>query len=492
MTINPATRGRPRSTGEQACSRCARQVTKTYRLGTDRCCGICYRAALHQRGRCTACSRARLVPGRDAAGNQLCVDCAGIPRDFHCTSCGTETYLLRARHCARCVLHADLQILLAPAIRTDHRVQLLAGVLEASDRPESILTWMRAGTAARALLGSIADGSTELTHESLDQHGTARHAAHIRQLAEHHGILEPRDRYLGYFQHWIQQTLAAIDDASIRQPIEQFATWHHLNRIRHLHGKRTSLQSAAHTAKQDISTSVKFLTWLRDERDRTLADCRQEDIDLWLATGNTTRSLARTFIVWAIKARLCPPLDFPHRQTREEPTISQQQRLGWIRWLLTGEHETLPYRVCGILLLLYAQPITRLVQLRTDQIKHDGEHVTIRLGIHEIPVPEPFAAMLLRHLQNRPNLQTGNHGHSIWLFPSTRAGSHLHPGTVTTRLQRLGIPLLATRNRVLRDLVAEVPAPIVADTLGYSYAAAERHVASAGSHYGHYVTRNGS
>lgn len=121
MTINPATRsttrGRPRSSGEQACSRCARQVTKTYRLSTDRCCGICYRAALHQHGRCTACNRTRLVPGRDAAGTPLCVDCGGIPRDFHCSSCGTETYLLRARHCARCVLHDDLQTLLAPASR---------------------------------------------------------------------------------------------------------------------------------------------------------------------------------------------------------------------------------------------------------------------------------------------------------------------------------------------------------------------------------------
>jgi hypothetical protein len=38
--------------------------------------------------------------------------------------------------------------------------------------------------------------------------------------------------------------------------------------------------------------------------------------------------------------------------------LTQEQRLAWTKELLRGEPDTLAYRVAGILLLLYAQPLT--------------------------------------------------------------------------------------------------------------------------------------
>jgi len=43
--------------------------------------------------------------------------------------------------------------------------------------------------------------------------------------------------------------------------------------------------------------------------------------------------------------------------------LTQNQRLAWIKELLTGDAESLPYRVAGILLLLYAQPLVRIAAL---------------------------------------------------------------------------------------------------------------------------------
>ena len=47
-----------------------------------------------------------------------------------------------------------------------------------------------------------------------------------------------------------------------------------------------------------------------------------------------------------------------HRQPLPSGVLTQEQRLAWTKELLCGEPDTLAYRVAGILLLLYAQPLT--------------------------------------------------------------------------------------------------------------------------------------
>jgi hypothetical protein len=87
--------------------------------------------------------------------------------------------------------------------------------------------------------------------------------------------------------------------------------------------------------------------------------------------------------------------------------------------------------------------------------------------------------MLRAHLANRPNLRTASGGRSPWLFPSTRAGRHLHPQTLMDRLRGMGIELQAARNTALRELVRDVPAPIAARLLGYSDQVTHKHAAAA-------------
>jgi hypothetical protein len=94
----------------------------------------------------------------------------------------------------------------------------------------------------------------------------------------------------------------------------------------------------------------------------------------------------------------------------------------------------------------------------------------ISLGTEPVPVPEPFAGMLTHHLHNRPNLRTaGGMIATPRLFPGHRPGKHLDAQTIMMRLRSLGINLLGARNSALGNLVAEVPPPLVAELLGYSY-----------------------
>lgn len=152
---------------------------------------------------------------------------------------------------------------------------------------------------------------------------------------------------------------------------------------------------------------MKFLVWLHETHQRTASACTQQDVDEWLATGPTTRSLIRTFFVVAKKTRLNTDVTIQHRTARSTPSLSQDQRLAWIQELLTGNSESLPYRVAGLLLLLYAQPLVKVVTFRTEMINDNDSAMTITLGQRSTDVPEPFASLLRTHIAARPNLRTG-------------------------------------------------------------------------------------
>jgi antirestriction protein ArdC len=55
---------------------------------------------------------------------------------------------------------------------------------------------------------------------------------------------------------------------------------------------------------------------------------------------------------------------------------------------------------------------------------------------------------------------------SSWLFPCGQPGRHISTGQLTQRLNRLGIRPNQARNTAFFQLAAEIPAAILARTLG--------------------------
>jgi hypothetical protein len=489
LTPRSTTRGRPRTTGAVICARCHRGVGRARTTWPEGpICGICYHQATRTHGTCPGCGQHRLLPGPpNNAGQPCCAPCAGIAQDFACARCGHQGEFYRRGICARCALREDLTGELLPGSPDPESIRQLIDALCAARRPESILTWKRS-TKVNALLHSLATGQTPLSHEALDTHGTGRHIEHLRALLVHHGLLPHRDHYLTLFQAWIQTKIDPLP-RHIAAVVEQFATWHHLKRIRAKADAAEPTQGPVHSAKQEITETIKFLTWLEATHQRTAASCTQQDLEAYLASGPTTRHAIRTFIVFAHSTRLNTNLSLGHRAARTTPALTQDQRLAWLAELLTGTSESLPYRTAGTLLLLYAQPLIRIAALGTSDITTTGDQLHLTLGKHPTPVPAPFAELLHQHLTTRPNLNTATGTDSPWLFPGTRAGAHLHPNTIRNRLRALGVNLLGARNRALADLVTEVPPPVIADALGYSHQVTFKHAAHAAEPWVRYAGR---
>ena len=72
--------------------------------------------------------------------------------------------------------------------------------------------------------------------------------------------------------------------------------------------------------------------------------------------------------MWTNKSNINAALRLDAAPARSSRLLTQDQRLAWVKELLTGDMESLPYRVAGTLLLLYAQPLMKIVALPTAAI----------------------------------------------------------------------------------------------------------------------------
>jgi hypothetical protein len=308
-----------------------------------------------------------------------------------------------------------------------------------------------------------------MTHEGLDG-VPGKPAEHLRALLQHHGHLPPRDPYLARFEQWIVTKLTGCP-------------------TRYANPSSTSPPGTTCAASAPKPPPVHLPAGRCTRPSRRASTCTQADVDEWLATGPTTRTAIRTFFLVAKKTRLNTKVAVQHRAARTSPSLTQDQRLAWINELLIGTSESLPYRVAGMLLLLYAQPLVKVATLKLNIIDEKPDGMSILLGQRPADVPEPFAQLLRDHIAQRPHLRTGAGSDSPWLFPSTLAGRHLHPNTVMHRLRDLGVNLLGARNRAIGELVLEVPPSVVAEALGYSPQVAFLHADKAAEPWARYAGR---
>ena len=313
-----------------------------------------------------------------------------------------------------------------------------------------------------------------------------RSVAYLRDLLMLHGVLPPVDRHLMLFQRWLGDTLAGIDRPEHRQVVERFAAWHVQRRL------RRSAEAGPVTAKQtqqaraEIRLAIAFLTWL-GERGRGLGTCGQADIDAWYAGAYTARRLTHAFLRWSMRNQLLTPVTIPNQNTTNPTPINQKQRLTTIRRLLTEDDIPLLTRLAATLMLLYAQPLTRIPRLRIDDVLHQDNEVSIQLGDPPSPVPEPFAGLLMQHIDQRLNLTTATNPDSRWLFPGRCGGQPMPPEAIESRLRQHRIPGLRGRTAAIQQLILQTPAPVVAKMLGYNPDHTARLVAEAGGTWNHYA-----
>ncbi|RYJ29059.1 hypothetical protein CU044_2152 [Streptomyces sp. L-9-10] len=423
---------------------------------------------------------------------QICSDCAGFMMSYRCSRCGEEGKLHGGRLCTRCTVADRLSQLLDDGTgRIRPELVPLADLLRTMDRPLSGLAWLDRNKerpdSTADWLRRLATGDIELTHEAFHSLEPWRAAAHLRELLMSCGVLPAVDKRICSLERWLIGHLADIPDPDHAQVIRRFATWEVLPRLRTSSQKKPITPAARRHAADQVKQATAFLTWLA-ARDHTLGTCGQTGIDAWHTEQNEyTRNTMRAFLLWCSASKLTRPFRLPPVHIRRATPMPQPERLELIGQLLTDPDLPLRTRVAGVIVLLYAQPLSRVVRLTLDDVGHSNDQTFLRLGEPPSPVPEPLAELLHRWISSRDNINTATNHASRWLFPGRRAGQPMHPDALAALINDIGIPITAGRTAAIRQHVLEMPAPVVAEALGYHRVTTAKLASEAGGTWSRYA-----
>lgn len=473
------------------CAHCGGHRPPTVRWPEGPVCDPCYTATLRRRGDCTTCGQLRRLVAPPGPGATSCADCTPLPTGHlaghTCLHCGIEDKLYERGRCATCALRRrTAELLRAGAEHIPAELEAVFTAIVTTPTPRSALNWLRRGAGAKVLTELVA-GVLPATHEALDAHPHRRAADYLREVLVANQVLPARDEALIRTERFVAELLADIDHDPHRRLIAAFATWRVLRRLRRRADQGARPRTYTRHARQQITTAARFLSWLT-ERDTTLREVTQTDLDTWLASGPAGYQV-RAFLGWAAEHNRCRSLHVPPLGHNPGLTTSDDDRFAQLTQLLHDAELELTDRVAGALLLLYGQPLSRISAITTDQITHRDQQVFLRFGHHDVHTPEPLATLLSTLIRDRRRYLGVGSPTTTWLFPGLLPGRPLTAARLGERLRALGIHAQPGRRATLTSLASQLPAAVLAEVLHLHPTTAVRWVRDAGGDWNRYAAQ---
>lgn len=221
----------------------------------------------------------------------------------------------------------------------------------------------------------------------------------------------------------------------------------------------------ANAARRRIRVAIDFLAFL-DANDATATSATQGMLERYQVANPSNRSYVHAFLVWLRDSRINTGLHIPWvPQPAPAVTVSHEQRWRAVDRLL-HDHTLRRYtRIGGLFTLLFAQPLTRIVAMRTDQVTLAED--TVHVAFNDLPIQMPAVLddLIREHLHHRGKSLYASRG-TGWLFPGGNPGRHLATENIRSQLVAIGIKPFEARKATLFALAGDVPAPVLAELIG--------------------------
>lgn len=445
-----------------------------------RICGNCFKGIGRTRATCQTCGQAnrwldhelRCRRCRDNS-TRRCADCQS-------TSSGLFTWN-EVRLCAPCALRRELDRTI-PAEPGGALVRLRPVILAAE--PVTTRRWLR---RAHDLLTGLDQEHISLDHTTLDGLPHPKSVEHLRALLIATDIL-PADPAgpIRRLQTRLEHLPASLEQTD-RRVVSRWVRWQVLPPLRQQAEQARQLGTSVTNARRRVEQTVAFLTVLQDQG-RSLAETTQDDIDQWFARPGAARWNARPFLAWSQQHRHLPAqLELP-AQRHGNPTAPADPEHRWTIAARLGSDDQLDPadRVAGLLVVLYAQPLSRIATLTRDDVLILEDRVHLQLGPDPLELTEPLAS-LIRTLPLARRRSTAQQLPNHWLFPGGHAGKHIEATTLGARLKRIGIEPRRMRLAAAEQLSRDVPPAMLAGILGLRIATVAQHVSRSGGNWANYA-----
>jgi hypothetical protein len=419
----------------------------------------------HRSAACSTCGRlGPIVSGTPA--DPLCAGCTAPAPWLDCPTCSDPDHPHPGR-CGRCLINSRLDELLgSDTTRLPPGLQTLRANIATAEHHITAMRWLTK-PAITPVLADLAAGRMPLTHAAFDERGEGQALAHLRQTLVAVGALPERDEELVRLERFLTGLLSDQPDPDRRKILHRYTIWHLLRRLRGRNNGRPTSRQQALRIRSHARAAVAFLDWLQ-ARNLTLGSCTQADLDRWRGDDSGVyRFETANFIRWARANTLTAAHLASVRWGGPAQLLDDQHRFDTARRLLHDEDLGAEDRLAGLLVLLYAQGATTISRMRVEQIHIDAHDVRLQLGRVPIQLPEPVAALARDVIAHRKGHATiGAVAPSPWLFPGGQPGRPISTARLTHRLTKLGIRPNQTRSTALFQLATEIPAAILARTLG--------------------------
>lgn len=453
----------------RACFDCGGTRYAHTRLPHGPICTACRRRRHYHHESCPACDAVR--PLAYLADELIvCASCAGATSIFACSTCGREDHPYGAKRCARCILRERLTELLAdPSTGQIHtRLQPVFDELAGSERPQSGIWWLRKkpGTGPR-LLRQMARGDIEISHETFRELPSDRAHDYLRTLLTAVGVLEPFEVRIERMLPWIEEVTADIrpEQAAL---IQRFAHWHVLRHMRTAAHENRLTQTITDASRRRIRVAIDFLAFL-ETCGAAPATATQDLLERYQEHTGTAFSHEHAFIVWLRDSRINTRLNIPAiARLAPAVTVSDEQRWAAVDRLLHDDSLRRYVRIGGLLTLLFAQPLSRIVSMRTSQTAVTDQAVHVTFNITAVQMPPLLDDLIRQHLQHRGKSLYASR-ESGWLFPGGNPGRHLSTEAIRSQLVAIGIKPYENRKATLFGLAGDIPAPVLADLIGITH-----------------------
>ena len=284
----------------------------------------------------------------------------------------------------------------------------------------------------------MACGALEISHDTFRALPSDRAHDYLRSLLVAVGVLSPIDIRIERMLPWIEHALAgqSTGDAAL---IRQFAHWHLLRQMRKAARERRLTKSMSDACRRRIRVAINFLAFL-DSRDATVETASQELLERYQEHVRRPLTHEYAFLVWLRQSRINTTLTITDA-ARSPPavTVSDSQRWAAAERLLHDNTIRRYTRIAGLLTLLFAQPLSRIVALRTSQVTiTDNRAVHITFGRTPIQMPPLLDDLIREHLKHRGKSLHASRDNG-WLFPGGNPGSHLAAENIRSQLVTIGV-----------------------------------------------------
>lgn len=408
---------------------------------------------------------------------------------FACCECGSEEHPYTYGRCARCYLRELLTGAMTNPVTGDIHHQLVPAfdTLIGGRRPQTTLWWLtKPGSIAAGVLRDFASGRLSISHDTFrEQLPVDRRHGYLRDLLTSSGVLPPYSPAIERIDPWLVALVKGHPTVHA-EILNRFARWQVMRRMRQHAANGTLTSSIVNGGRSHILAAARLLDWTHQQQTVVTA-LTQTELEDYLSHRRGALGSLLTFLVWLTTSRTNTALSITHRpQQLPEVTMTDEARWRGVELLLNETTINSHSRVAGLFLLLFAQPLNKILRMTRDQVTDNDARVVVTFDTVPIELPPEVGALLLEHMRgySPASYQVGD---TDWLFPGRLPGRSMHTESVRRVLVSHSIHPRQSRSTTLFALAGQIPTPVLADLLGISRNTATRWATLAARDWSSYV-----